>query len=177
MKNRNLSKVLSFLLSLIKSKLSPMAYARSLGVQIGDGTVFYGMRPGMFSSEPYLVSIGRHCHITNGVQFITHDGGTLILRDSEPDLDVIAPIVIGDNVYIGMNAMVMPGVTIGNCVVVGAGAVVTKDVPPNVVVAGVPARFICTLDEYRNKVRQKSLGCGKLVGPDKDVWLKKYFNV
>jgi maltose O-acetyltransferase len=57
------------------------------------------------------------------------------------------PIVIKDNVWIGASATINPGVTIGNNVVVGAGAVVTKDVPDNVVVAGVPAKVIREIDQ------------------------------
>ena len=53
-----------------------------------------------------------------------------------------APIVIGDKVWIGANATVLPGVTIGKGAIVAAGAVVTRDVPPNTIVAGVPARVV-----------------------------------
>ena len=58
-----------------------------------------------------------------------------------------APIVIGDRVWIGSNATVLPGVTIGDGAIVAAGAVVTKDVAPNTVVAGVPARLLRPLTE------------------------------
>ena len=56
-----------------------------------------------------------------------------------------APIVIGKNVWIGANATIVPGVTIGNGSIIAAGAVVTKDVPENVVVGGVPAKIIKTV--------------------------------
>lgn len=56
--------------------------------------------------------------------------------------------MIGDYVYIGTGAFVMPGVTVGNNVLIAAGSVVTKSIPDNCVVAGNPAKFICTLDEY-----------------------------
>lgn len=56
--------------------------------------------------------------------------------------------MIGDYVYIGNGAFVMPGVTVGNNVLIAAGSVVTKSIPDNCVVAGNPAKFICTLDEY-----------------------------
>lgn len=56
--------------------------------------------------------------------------------------------MIGDYVYIGTGAFVMPGVTVGNNVLIAAGSVVTKSIPDNCVVAGNPAEFICTLDEY-----------------------------
>lgn len=59
--------------------------------------------------------------------------------------------VIGDNVFIGMNSSIMPGVHIGNNCVIGTGSVVTKDVPDNMVVAGNPARIICTLEDFYKK--------------------------
>ena len=60
-------------------------------------------------------------------------------------------MVIGDNVFIGADAIVLPNVKIGSDVIVGAGAVVTKDVPDNVVVAGNPAKIIGNYDAYVNK--------------------------
>lgn len=56
------------------------------------------------------------------------------------------PIVIKDNVWIGINATILQGVTVGENAVIGAGAVVTKDVPPNAVVGGNPAKIIKTID-------------------------------
>ena len=58
---------------------------------------------------------------------------------------------IGDNVYIGSKCIILPGVRIGNNVVIGAGSVVTKDIPDNSVYAGNPARFICDLQTYADK--------------------------
>lgn len=109
-----------------------------------------------FGSEPYLITIGDHVRITAGVRFITHDGGNWILRNGNlKDIDVIGPIKIGNNVHIGINAIIMPNVTIGDNVVIGCGTVVTKDVPSNSIVAGVPARVIESVDEYKEKVLQK----------------------
>jgi tetrahydrodipicolinate N-succinyltransferase len=68
------------------------------------------------------------------------------------------PIIIRDNSFIGVNAIIMPSVVIGPSSVVGAGSVVTKDVPPNTVHAGNPARFICTYEEYLAKCRLKNTG-------------------
>jgi acetyltransferase-like isoleucine patch superfamily enzyme len=63
-----------------------------------------------------------------------------------------ASIVIGQNVWIGAHATILPGVTIGDGAIVAAGAVVTKDVPGNTIAGGVPARFIKNIDEpYRQK--------------------------
>lgn len=106
-----------------------------------------------FGSEPYLISIGKHVTITSGVSFIAHDGGTWVFRDQPKYKDVISygRIVIHDNCFIGYGATIMPGVTVGPNAVIATGAVVTKDVPPNTVVGGVPARVLMTVEEYAEK--------------------------
>jgi len=69
------------------------------------------------------------------------------IRNRDNDMDITgAPVVIEDNVWIGANVTVMPGVTIGRHSVVGAGSVVTRDVPPDTIVAGVPAKVVRKLD-------------------------------
>ncbi len=109
-----------------------------------------------FGSEPFLIRLGSDITIADGVRFLTHDGGARIFRDELPGLHVYAPIVVGSHVFIGVDAIIMPGVTIGSHVVVGAGSVVTKDIPDGQVWAGVPARFIKTTDEYRDGLLAKS---------------------
>ena len=128
-----------------------------------------------FGSEPWILRFGKDIYITDGVKFITHDGGTLLFRDIEPTLEITKPISLGSKVYIGNNAIILPGVTIGDYVVVGAGSVVTKDVPPHSVVAGVPARVIESTDEYLKKLEKESLHLGHLVGIEKEKALKKYY--
>lgn len=105
-------------------------------------------------NEPYLVTIGNHCTISSGTVFITHDGATWLFRDEleYKDLKYYAQIEIHDECFIGARAIIMPGVSIGPNAVVGAGAVVTKDVAPGTVVAGNPASFICTLEKYKEKM-------------------------
>ena len=99
-----------------------------------------------FGSETYLISIGNQVRITNGVRFVTHDGGAWVLRELGLDnIDLFGKITMGNNVHIGWNAIIMPNVSIGNNVVVGAGAVVTKNIPDNSVAVGNPARVIKTL--------------------------------
>jgi len=111
----------------------------------------------VFGSEPYLVTIGEHVEIKAGCVFITHDGGVWSLRNDEryKNLDIFGPIKIGNNVFIGNNSIVLPGVTIGDNVVIGAGSVVSRDIPANSVAAGVPARVIRSLEEYGERSAQK----------------------
>jgi acetyltransferase-like isoleucine patch superfamily enzyme len=144
---------------------------------MGENVHFYGMPSGMFGTEPWLITIGNNVHITAGCAFITHDGGTLILRKELPDLEWTAPISIGNDVYLGLRTLIMPGVTIGNRCIIGAGSVVTKSIPDNSVAAGVPARVIKTTDEYFEDMKRKSLKCGHLIGEEKAKVLKKIFNI
>jgi acetyltransferase-like isoleucine patch superfamily enzyme len=106
-----------------------------------------------FGSEPYLISIGKHVTISSRVSFVNHDGGTWVFRGHARYANVIkfGRIVIYDNCFIGTGATIMPGVTIGPNAVVAAASVVTKSVPPNTVVGGVPARVLMGVEEYAEK--------------------------
>lgn len=130
-----------------------------------------------FGTEPYLITIGNHVRITQGVKFITHDGGVWVLRDEQglSDIDVIGPIKVGNNVSIGWNAIIMPNVTIGDNCIIGAGAIVTKDIPSNTVAVGVPARVIESIDEYRSKVVEKGIHSKRMSKKEKKIFLKKLF--
>jgi acetyltransferase-like isoleucine patch superfamily enzyme len=133
---------------------SPEQFARKLGAKIGRGCRIYTY---YWGSEPWLIEIGDHVHITRDVKFVTHDGGVWVFRQQEPDFDVYGKIKIGDNSFIGNEAMILPGVTIGSNCVIGGMSVVTKSVPDNCVVAGNPAKFICTTDEYYEKIKGLNL--------------------
>lgn len=124
---------------------SPNKYAKYIGVNIGVDNFIPDKK--CWSSEPYLITIGNHCQITSGVRLFTHGGGN-VARDKYPDFDVFGKIVIGDWVYIGSESLIMPGVTIGDNVLVAAGSVVTRSVPPRTIVAGNPARVVGTVDDY-----------------------------
>lgn len=90
------------------------------------------------------IKIGNHVFISKGVIIRDSDSHTI-----ECDGYVeTKPIVICDHVWIGMRAIIMKGVTLGECSVIGAGAVVTHDVPPNSMVGGVPARVIKKVDSW-----------------------------
>ncbi len=130
-------------------------YSKYLGVTFGTNVRITG--DPSFGSEPYLIEIGDDVTITTGVIFHNHDGGVGILRKKYPGIDVIKPIKIGNNVFIGSNATFMPGVTVGNNVIIGASSLVTKDVPNNVIVGGVPAKYIKSVEEYELKILKEAV--------------------
>lgn len=158
----------------IMERYCPLKFAKLTGVNfLEEGVYIYGKVS--WGTEPWIITLGHNVHITDGVKFITHDGGALIYRKNIPDLEITKPICIGNDVYIGNNVLILPGVTIGNNVIIGAGATVTKDIPGNSVAAGIPARVIKTADEYLEKIKRESLHLGHLAGEEKDKELMKYY--
>lgn len=98
-----------------------------------------------WSDTPLVV--GKYCSISYGVKFVIDDGGHLHNRVSNypfktSEVSTNQGVVIGNDVWIGLDAIILYGCTIGNGVTIAAGSVVTKDVPDYCVVAGVPARII-----------------------------------
>jgi len=128
---------------------SNLKYARSIGVKIGKNCKT-AIRA--WGSEPFLIELGNHVHITSGVTFANHDGGVWVFREEIPNFDVFGKIKIGDNTYIGPESKILPGVTIGKNCVIGAGTIVTKCIPDNSVAAGNPVRIIRTTEEYKEKM-------------------------
>jgi acetyltransferase-like isoleucine patch superfamily enzyme len=155
-------------------KTDRVAYARSLGVHVGEHCRF-PPSAGTFGTEPYLIKIGNHVEVTYGARFITHDGGVWVFRENDPEIEVFGPIVVEDNVFIGNYAIILPGVTIGRDSVIGAGAVVTRDVPSGSVVAGVPARVIENTEEYAQKVKGKATHVRSFPPEKKRRFLQEHF--
>lgn len=131
---------------------NPVKYWRQRGVQIGSGC--YIFESASFGSEPYMIKLGNNVRVNKNVQFITHDGGMWVLRnlyEKYEDADLFGTITVGNNVHIGNNAVILPGSNIGNNCIIGCCAVVTKPVPDNSIVVGVPGRVIENIEEYESK--------------------------
>ena len=121
-----------------------------LGVRLGKECLISPTT--CFGSEPYLVKMGDFVKVSTNVQFITHDGGVHVFRNlNNENIDLFGQIVVGNNVFIGTRAIIMPNVRIGDNCIIGAGSIVTKDVQDNSIVAGVPAKFISSIEEYYKK--------------------------
>ena len=131
----------------------------------------FGMFPPFYTDCGKNITMGKNVFINAGCKFqdqggITIGDGALIghnvvlatlnhgmAPEKRGDLHP-APIVIGKNVWIGANATILPGVTIGDGAIIAAGAVVTKDVAANIIVGGVPAKFIKKIDPSKEETHE-----------------------
>ena len=129
---------------------------RKRGVKIGSNTYVYkNVMFGRRGRDP--ISIGSNCVLT-GCSIIGHDASTntaLGLKFGE--LSPIQPVIIEDDCFIGHGSIILMGVKIGKGSIVGAGAVVSSDVPTGSVVAGNPARVICTTAQLIEKRKQLAI--------------------
>lgn len=142
-----------------------------MGMKVGKN---FGRLNGVIldPSHCWLIEIGNNVTMAPRVHILCHDASTKQFMNYTK----IGRVTIGDNVFIGAESVVLPGVTIGNNVIVGANSTVTHDIPDNTVVAGTPAKLICTLDDYLNKEkeRMKSAPCyGEDYTLRKDVSMEK----
>ena len=138
-----------------KQKRDPIGFARSQGVTVGEHCRLLSFG---FGTEPWLITLGDHVLISGNVSFLTHDGSTWVFREQENYKNVVkyGAINIGDNCFVGYGSIILPNVTIGENSIVDAGSVVTKDVPSGSVVAGVPAKIVCTTEEYAEKCKRNT---------------------
>lgn len=137
---------------ILRGILGSIGLAKKEGLIIEPGVSIMGGVS--FGTEPYLIHLHENCRISIGVTFITHDGGTWAFRnDNEKYKHVIkyGKIEVGEYSFVGARTTILPGVTIGNHCVIGAGSLVNKDIPSGTVYAGVPAKYICTTEEYAEK--------------------------
>ena len=113
---------------------------------VGDIIIGDHTRIGLHNTIIGPVTIGHHVNLAQGITVtaLNHNFQDTSKRIDEQGIST-NPVVISDDVWIGAHAVILPGVTIGRHAVVAAGAVVTKDVPANTLVGGVPAKIIKSL--------------------------------
>ncbi len=122
---------------------------RTAGMRIGTGCKIYS---DFNTTEPWLVSIGDRVGIAGGVKLITHDGAAFRLRNRRPMLQSLGQVSIGDDVFIGENALLLPGTHIGRGSIIGPGAVVRGRVDENVIVFGNPAKVMGRASVYLERM-------------------------
>lgn len=110
-----------------------------------------------------LIYLHNNVRMASNVVFVTHDIIHMMLNNRECDdsgyksyIERVGCIEVMDNVFIGTGVHILYGVRIGTNVIIGSGSLVNKDVPDNCVYAGVPARYICSFDDYMQKAKAQS---------------------
>ena len=172
--------ILKTIIEKIQKHCNYIKFLRGKGCKIGEGCEIYSSAN--FGSEPYLVTLGNHVRVNSGVNFINHDGGVWVVRKYSRKLknvekiDLFGKIKVGNNVHIGTNATIMPGVQIGDNCIVGCGAIVTRNIPDNSVAVGIPARVIESIDEYIEKHIDDFDYTKELSKKDKKKYLLKKFS-
>ncbi|WP_278689495.1 acyltransferase [Clostridium baratii] len=159
-----------------RSYESKRNYLISKGCKIGKGTRL-NCNINAFGTEPYLIEIGKNCLFAGEIHLITHDGGVKVLNSlgyfNGKNMDKLGRIKIGNNVYIGTGALIMPNVIIGDNCVIGANAIVTKNIKSNSVAVGSPAKVIKTIEEYFNDCKDKVCDVENLNSKEKMIYCEK----
>ncbi|HQK69406.1 MAG TPA: acyltransferase [Bacteroidales bacterium] len=151
-------------------------YWRKQGMKIGDNCFINNVN---FSTEPYLIEIGDHVAIAAGTDFITHDGAIWCFRDEIENADVFGKIKIGNNVFIGNNCTILPGTTVGDNCIIGAGSVVRGNFPENSVIVGNPAKVVMPISMQKLFYLQNpNFFTIRNLGPkEKRKIIKSHFNI
>ena len=133
-------------------KTAIIKVAKKKGMKLGDNLYVQGIPN--FGSEPFLIEIGNDVTLAEGVSFINHGGDARVTKKIEKYKDgrLFGRIKIGNNSFIGKGTIIMPGVSIGNNCIVGSLSVVSHSIADNTIYAGTPAKFICTIEEYGDKL-------------------------
>lgn len=150
-----LQQVISYFKFIFVFRLNKIAYWQSQGCKIGKNSEILLPLFG-FGSEPWLVEIGNNVTVAPNVTFVTHDASTRLFRHRFAKMNQkfgnsFGCIQVLDNSFIGTNSIILPNIKIGPNAIVGAGSIVTKNVEANTIVAGNPAKVICSLEEYVQK--------------------------
>lgn len=134
-------------------------YLKKIGMDIGENTYIWSPNHTYIDTQrPALIKIGKNSKISRGVIILAHDYSVSVVRRKYGQhLGQARMTVIGDNVFIGNNAIILMGAQVGSNSIVAAGAVVTKKFEDNLVIGGNPARVICTMDDYHSKHREKEV--------------------
>lgn len=146
-------------ISKINSKNSNMDFSAKNIQKLKENGAIIGRNVYMYSSffalEPQLITIGDNCTIGSEALCVTHDNA--ISHHIKGKTDLFGRVCIGNNCFIGPRSIILYGVTIGDNCIVGAGSVVTKSVPSNSVIAGNPAKIICSVEQYTEKYKEKAV--------------------
>lgn len=140
-----------------------ITYLKKCGVDIGNHCYVWSPNHTLIDTQrPEMLHIGDYCKITQGVIILSHDYSVSVAkRVYHEHIGNCAATTIGNNVFIGMNAIILMGSKIGDNCIVGAGAVVSGMFPSNTVIAGNPAKVICSIEDFYNKHKAKEISEAK----------------
>ncbi len=124
-------------------------YRLKNGMKIGNNVNIYSWST-IDAGKPWLITIGDNVTISTNVTILTHDASTNIVGCGTK----LGKVTIGNNVFIGSGSIILCNVKIGDNVIVGAGSVVSHDLKESGVYVGTPAKYICSIEEYRNKYQK-----------------------
>jgi len=143
----------------IKNSNNYISFLKRKGISVGKDCFFQSPKTALVDiTRPFLVDIGNHCYFLENFLLLTHDNVAKVFGPIYHDfLPSSGKVSIGNNVYFTRNCTVLKGVTIGDNCIIGFGSTVMSDIPANSVAAGTPARVICTIDEYYENRKKKSL--------------------
>ena len=159
--------------TLIKKMLFPNTYSEQAyinylrnkqGIDIGENCKIWSPNNTYIDTQrPHMLHIGKEVKITRGVTILCHDYSRSVFCgvDGLGNVGEARVTYIGDNVFIGNNAIILMGAHIGNNCIVGAGAVVSGEFSDNMVIAGNPARQICTIEDLYKKRKSEELYAAK----------------
>lgn len=137
------------MVNIIKKFLHPqknMDYLLAHGLKIGNN--FHSFSEYAFDANwPWLISVGDNVTFSTNVTVLAHDASPAMFK-MPTKLGIVR---IGNNVFVGTGTIILCNTRIGNNVVIGAGSIVSGDIPDNSVVAGTPAKIVCTIDEFCEK--------------------------
>lgn len=134
-------------------------YLRRRGVEVGEGCYFFDAQTiNVDLQRPHMLRFGKYVKVTGYVHILCHDySRSVVLQSGGSHFGEARETVIGDNVFIGTHSIVLMGSHIGADSIIGAGAVVSGTWPEGSVIAGNPARLVCTLDEFAEKRERREL--------------------
>lgn len=132
-------------------------WLRKRGCKVGTDVGWHGLSDCHVDvTRPSLVEIGNHVCFTRGCIILTHGYDWFVYRNLH---DTVLPssgrVRIGNNVFVGTRTVILKGVSVGDNCVIGAGSVVTRSIPANSVAMGVPARVVCSTEEYFERRKAK----------------------
>ncbi|MEE0799900.1 MAG: acyltransferase [Gemmiger sp.] len=139
---------------------SEIKYLLSHGLRLGKNVRIHAENA-FDSVFPWLIVVGNNVCISSDVKILAHDTSTEYVCGYTK----IGQVVIGDNVYIGYGAIILCNTRIGNNTIIGAGSVVSGNIPPDSVYAGDPAHFICSLEDFKRRHQEQLENAPRFEGP------------